>query len=260
MTTMKTDPDERSLYRFLSEYGAELLGSGASCIRLEKNISRIARHYGRDTEIVIMPRHIHITVWSPGHDDAFTAISSISRKGISFNINTLLSRLSWHIADNKIDFEQSVKCFKRIISDRHQNPWAVLLAVSAANASFCRLFGGDISAMLIVAFATAVGYYIKQFTLRHKVDLRVVFLICSFVSAVLGSTGILFDIGSTPRIALATSILYLVPGIPFINSFSDMLYKYYICALGRLADALVLTACLSAGLCAAMLLMNISMF
>ncbi len=258
MTT--TEPDERDICRFLSQYGAELLGSGATCIRMEKNIGRIARHYRHDAEIVIMPRHIHITVWTPGRKDAVTAISSISQRGINFNINALLSRLSWHIADGKTDFQGAVKSFRHIIRCQKQYPWAILAAVSVANASFCRLFGGDAISMIVVAIATGVGYYIKQLMLDHHIDIRFTFFMCALISAVLGSSGLLFTLGDTPRIALATSILYLVPGIPFINSFSDMLHKYYLCALARFADAMVLTACLSSGLCAAMLLLGISMF
>ena len=37
------------------------------------------------------------------------------------------------------------------------------------------------------------------------------------------------SLGSTPDIAIATSILYLVPGIPFLNGFSDMIAGHYTC-------------------------------
>ncbi|MDE6344424.1 MAG: threonine/serine exporter family protein, partial [Muribaculaceae bacterium] len=63
-----------------------------------------------------------------------------------------------------------------------------------------------------------------------------------------------------PSIALGTSVLYLVPGIPFLNSFSDMIYRHYFCAFCRFTDAVVLTCCLSIGLCAGMMLMNVGMF
>ena len=85
-------------------------------------------------------------------------------------------------------------------------------------------------------------------------------LLCAFGSAVIGATGALFGLGATPYTALGTSVLYLVPGIPFLNSFSDLIYRHYLCALSRFMDAVVLTCCLSAGLCAAMLLMRTGMF
>ena len=135
-----------------------------------------------------------------------------------------------------------------------------MLLVALANASFCCLFGGDHISMAVVGMATFAGYYIKLSLAASGMDVRAIWVICSFVSAVLGATDGLFALGTTPEVALGTSVLYLVPGIPFINSFSDMLYRHYLCAFGRFCDAAILTSCLSIGLCAGMLLMGVGMF
>lgn len=246
--------------RFLSDYSAWLLGSGATCIRLEKNVQRIACAYGLNVELTITPRHVHISMISPDESQAQTMIASVHHCCTSFLKISDLSRLSWEIADRKIDFDAARESFLRIISSDMQNRWLELMMVAAANASFCRLFGGDITAMAIVAIATLSGYYLKQRLLAARVDLRVVMFVCAFVSSVLGATDYLFPTGTTPAIALGTSILYLVPGVPYLNSFSDMLYRYYICSFSRFMDALVLTSCLSAGLCVGMLAMGIGMF
>ena len=257
---MTTDCDAVSadvLCSFLSRYGAALLGCGATCIRLQKNMGRIAAAYGKEVEVAIMPRHLHIAVCGQG--ECATAISS--PKGcIDFDVNTRLSALSWEIADQRLPLTEA---WSRLddATERHQRrEWLVTMAVSLANAAFCRLFGGDVVAMAIVFVAPLAGHYIKGLLLGRGVDLRVTVFVCAFISAVLGATGLLFGLGSTPAIALGTSVLYLVPGIPFLNSFSDMLYRHYICAMSRFADAMVLTGCLSGGLLAAMALMQVSMF
>lgn len=260
---MKTEPQTPSAGEacaFFAEYAAVLTGCGATCIRLEKNVRRMAASYGYDIELAIMPRHIHISVWSQNHETAVTAISSVNAPGISFNINTRLSELSWEVADRKINFPQAKEKFKTIVETDKQNKWSILILVALANASFCRLFGGDPAAMAITGIATLAGYYIKQILTASKTDTRLTVFICSFISSILGASGILFSIGSTPDIALATGVLYLIPGIPFLNSFSDMLYRHYICAFSRFMDALVITCCLSAGLCAGMILMHTGMF
>ena len=255
-----TGPSVSDLSLFLSRYSARLLGSGATCIRLEKNVGRIAKAYGKEVELAIMTRHVHLSVWEKGKTELRTSIATVNHNVISFNINTMLSKLSWEIADGHVDFSTAKKQFESIIHGDRQNKWLVMLLVACANASFCRLFGGDLTAMLLVWVATLAGYFLKILMLGRGVDLRVVVVACSFVSAVLGATGCLFGLGTTPEIALGTSVLYLVPGIPFINSFSDLLYRHYLCCLSRFMDALVLTCCLSLGLCAAMLLMNVGMF
>lgn len=254
-----TTPTCRELADFLSRYSAALLGSGATCIRLTKNVERIAARFGRKVELTVMPRHLHITVMGKDDEELITTISS-PRGGISFNVNTLLSRLSWEVADGKVGFNELEAKLNETLASDHQNQWSVLLLASLANASFCRLFGGDLIAMAVVFIATMSGYHIKQLLLGLGADMRLTVIVCSFVSAVLGATDMLFGLGSTPNVALGTSVLYLVPGVPFLNSFSDMLYRHYICAFSRFVDAMVITCCLSIGLCGAMILMNVGMF
>ncbi|MDE6360936.1 MAG: threonine/serine exporter family protein, partial [Muribaculaceae bacterium] len=139
-------------------------------------------------------------------------------------------------------------------------PGEVLLLTSLANASFCRLFGGDLTAVAMVFIATLAGFKLKQIMMADKRDIRVVFLCCAFFSAAICAGAHIFDLGKTPEIALGTSVLYLIPGVPYINSVSDLLASHYLCAFSRFVDALVLTACLSVGLCAGMYLLGLRMF
>lgn len=245
---------------FLTEYAVALLGSGATCLRLEKNVNRIAAVFGKKVELTIMPRHVHMTVWHPDKDDIFTSISSVKAAPISFSLNTRLSELSWAIADNHVPLKEAKEKFKKIISEDRENPWLTLLLASFANAAFCGIFGGDLTAMTMVFIATALGFNLKQLLLKRHVDSRVVFFLCAFVSSVIGASGYLFNYGNTPAVAVGTSVLYLVPGIPFLNSFNDLLYRHYICAVSRFLDAVVLTGCLSLGLCLGMKLMKVGMF
>lgn len=251
-----SDPAVADVGRFLLRYSAWLLGSGATCIRLEKNISRIAATYGMHTETVITPRHIQLSVSVYGSDASFSQLVAVQPTCINFSLNTALSRLSWEISDRRLSVDEASARFDDIIAAPGGDIPLLAVAVAVANASFCRLFGGDYIAMAIVFAATLAGYCVKQLLAERHTDPRVIFLACSFVSAVLASADGLFHLGSTPDIALGTSVLYLVPGIPFLNSFSDLLYRHYICAFSRFTDAAVLTCCLSAGLCAGMLIMH----
>lgn len=260
LQTAPCDLKSKEVCLFLADYAVSLLGCGATCIRLVKNVVRIAEAYGKKAELTIMPRHIHITVWHPHCDDIFTSIASVKNTPISFNLNTRLSELSWDVADNGLTLPEAKQKFHEIISSDKANPWKTLLLASLANASFCGIFGGDLTAMLIVFLATAFGFNLKQMLAARHIDLRVIVFLCAFVSSVVGATCYLFGLGNTPDVAIATSVLYLVPGIPFLNSFSDLLYRHYICAFSRFTDALVLTGCLSLGLCLGMRLMNVAMF
>lgn len=245
---------------FLADYSSKLFTAGSTCIRLDKNVTRIAEAYGMTVEITILPRHIHLTVHDPGYHEVVTAITSIGEGPISFDLNTRLSKLSWQIADGKISFHEARDVFNRLVDTRYKNLFNLPFIVSCANASFCRLFDGDFMAMAVVFVATFVGYVLKMILSEKGVDYRLTVIACAFVSTVLASGDAIFGLSGTPDIAVGTSVLYLVPGIPFINSFSDMLDRHYICAFGRLMNAIVLTFCLSLGLGAGVMLMGVNLF
>ena len=245
---------------FLAEYAAWLLGCGATCIRIEKNVGRMSESFNLVSELSIMPSYVILTVWDKEHLESYTAMNRIRRCGISFHINTLLSQLSWQVSDQKLSYVEAMKSMQEIVHTPPEKKWVVLLLASLANASFCRLFGGDLISMLLVFLATMAGYRLKQIMLEDKYDIRLVFFCCAFVASVISAGGHIFGWGNTPDVALATSVLYLIPGIPYINSVSDMLDGHYLCSFSRFIDAVVLTACLSMGLCGGLLLMDLKWF
>ena len=87
-------PTVKDVCDFLANYSSRLLACGATCIRLEKNVNRIAQTYGKNVDVTIMPRHISLTVSEADGSESQTVITSIRQAPISFNINTRLSRLS----------------------------------------------------------------------------------------------------------------------------------------------------------------------
>lgn len=257
------DTQLRPAAEFLAEYAAWLLGCGATCIRIEKNTRRMAERFGVEFDISIMPTHVVVSVGSGGsggYVQPCVAMHKVAPCGINFNLNARLSRLSWKVADLHLGIGDAERMFGMIKRTRPTGQWEVLLLASLANASFCRLFGGDFTAMLIVFVSTMAGYRLKQIMLADKRDVRLTFLCASFFSAAISAGGHVFGIGSTPEIALGTSVLYLIPGVPYINAVSDMIDRHYLCAFSRFADAVVLTACLSAGLCGGMLVLGLRWF
>lgn len=77
---------------------------------------------------------------------------------------------------NHLTFATSVRRFEEIKATKPTGPQEVLILTSLANASFCRLFGGDPVAMLIVFLSTLAGYKLKQIMLEDGRDVRLTFL------------------------------------------------------------------------------------
>ena len=155
-TTDRTGCTESEFTGFLADYAAAMLGCGATCVRIEKNVGRIAARFGVSADITVMPAHIQISTWSRERPCGEVAVRRISPGAIDFDRNARLSRLSWDVADGKLDFDRMTARFDAIKRVAPACRTRVLLLSALANASFCRLFGGDAAAMLTV-FAATIG-------------------------------------------------------------------------------------------------------
>lgn len=247
-TCNEADSHLHDVGEFLADYTAWLWGCGSTCERIDKNVERIAAKFGCTVDIALMPKHFTVTVTSDATGKYEILTRTAAKCGINFNLNALLSSLSWEIAEHHSSITVARRRFETIIRLRYDNWIRIILLASLANASFCRIFGGDGIAMLIVFAATLAGMLLKHVLLRLKVDSRPVWFLCAFLSSLIAAGGCVLGLGETPRIALATSILYLIPGVPYLNAASDLIGKHYLVAFSRFMDACVLTACLTVGL------------
>ncbi|MCM1079543.1 MAG: threonine/serine exporter family protein [Bacteroidales bacterium] len=254
---MNKDQQAEQLGIFLCDYATTLLECGAATVRIEKNVGRMAEAYGCNAEVHIYPRHIDV-VLSNVHEGR-TAIRSKAIKGSGINFSTVsaLSKLSWNCLDRHMPLDIAERQYRCITETARIPLPAVTLLTALANASFCRLFDGDRTAMAVVFTATACGFYMKETLCRKfSIDIRIATIIAGCVSAIMSCSCYVFNIGTTPDIALATSVLYLIPGIPYLNAVSDLINGHHICAMSRLIHAVTMTVCLSAGLYIGLTLMD----
>lgn len=269
--TMKTnDVHERlkSICLFLSDYSTNMLSAGATTSRIERCVGRMAREYDVEVDISILPTRVLVNVWNKQREHSYNQVGRAHTGGINLNTIAKLTQLSHRIEEQKTTQEdgevyscmaikEANKQMSDIIDEPRINHYEVMVLTSLANMSFCKLFGGDWTAMGIVFVATAVGFYYKSLMLRWHMDARIVTTIAGLISAILGTSGFIFGISDTPETAVATSVLWLVPGIRFINAISDMLAGHHLVAQSRLAEAIITTISLSIGLCLALLITNI---
>ena len=115
-----------------------------------------------------------------------------------------------------------------------------------ANMSFCHLFGGDWLSMGIVFSATLTGMFLKQQMAGAGINHYIVFILSAFVASLCASMSLIFD--TTAEIALATSVLYLVPGVPLINGVIDIVEGYVLAGIARLVQVSLLIVCIAIGL------------
>ena len=159
---MTTNESLISISKFIAGYSAHLMGAGVHTSRVIRNSKRIGEAYGVDVKLSVFHKNIILTIIDNETREACNEVIDIPAHPISFEHNSELSALSWEVYDKHLPLHELADKFNKIISAPKIDPLFVLLLVGFANASFCKLFGGDIISMSIVFSATITGLFLKQ--------------------------------------------------------------------------------------------------
>ena len=164
ITTEPHPVSVRELANFLLDLSRTLMGAGAHTSRVVRNVTRIAESFGYKVDMTIFQMHITMTIRHAGDDTIRrTSVGKIGPAAFNFDIISQISSLSWEAHDEHLSFRELTEKYERIIRKPRISRWWVLVLVTAANACFCRLFGGDVPAMGLVAAATFVGFsYVRR--------------------------------------------------------------------------------------------------
>lgn len=243
---MKTSTELTQIADFVAEYATYLLGSGVHTSRVIRNSQRIGKSQGIDIQLSAFQKSIVMTAHDDSTGENITRVVGIPALPISFERNSDLSALSWEAVDEHLSLDEIRARYERLITKPSIDPIFVLLTVGLANASFCRLFGGDWTAMSIVFTSTLVGFATKQRMQAHKVNHFIIFILSAFIASLCASAALSFD--CTAEICLATSPLFLVPGVPLINGIIDILDGHVLIGFSRIVNAMSLIVCIAVGL------------
>lgn len=233
---------------FLLDYATTLMGSGSHTARIIRSVCRIAEAKGYEANLSIFQKTITMMIKDPRTGESLTGIRRIRPMALNFRIVSELSSLSWEAYDKSLHLADLKRKFDKIVAAPRMSRWIVLFLVACANASFCMLFGGDLIAIGLVFAGTLLAFYVRQEMMNVHANHFLVFLVASVISSMVTALGIIYNLGETPQIALATSVLFLIPGVPLINAIMDILEGFVLVGLSRFMNAIMLIICLSVGL------------
>lgn len=232
---------------FITDYAAHLMGCGVHTSRVIRNTKRIGDALNFDVKISVFQKSMTLSAVNNATGKVLSEVIEIPVLPISFKKNAELSGLSWEAFDKHLSFEVIKQKYSDIINEPRLSEWLVFLLVGLANASFCRLFKGDWIAMAFVFVATLAGFYVRTTLQRNKVNHYLTFIISAFVASAIASiTFMLPNVAS--EIALATSVLFLVPGVPLINGVIDIAEGHTLTGISRITNASLLIISLAIGL------------
>jgi uncharacterized membrane protein YjjP (DUF1212 family) len=245
----------KELGSVLLDIGTLLMSSGASTERIRNNVSRISNSFDYKAELLITHRALTLTISNEENEYVFNSLKRTSPHSVNFKIVSGISRMSWAVVEQGWSLSQIKAEIERLTSLPHYPRLVALSVVALAGASFCRLAGGAYLDMTIVFVGTFVGLFVRQEATKLKFNPYLCIYFAAFAASLVSGLAYKDNLGGqNHEHAFATSVLFLIPGVPLINTFSDLIDGNLQNALVRGLNGLIISFSIALGLLTSMFL------
>lgn len=238
----------RGLSIVLLRMGALLQSNGASTARIRLITDRVAGAYGYQADLFVTHRALNITVSDATNEKTCSLLKRVDPPGVNFSIVAGISRISWQVKKEGMSVEQLDEALKKLEGTFCYSHWFIALLVSIAGGCFCGLAGGSIWAMGVAALATCVGFNVRHLSTKAGFNSYLCVFLAAFTATLVAGVFRKFVDVNIFETAFATSVLFLIPGVPFINSFTDFLDGNILNGLVRLCNSLIFSFMIALGL------------
>jgi uncharacterized membrane protein YjjP (DUF1212 family) len=207
----------------LLKTGTLLMSAGANTGRVRTTVNRIAEAFGYSVELHISQRAITLTIMDEDELSFFSRLRRTPPHVINFQTITAISTISWLVIEEQWTIEQYSIELKKVDNIPHFPRWMVLLLVGMAGAGFCALAEGSAIDMLFTFIASTVGLFVRQESVKANFNPYLSVYFAAFTASLIAGLAHKLGIGDAGNHAFVTSVLFLIPGVPLINSFSDII-------------------------------------
>lgn len=249
--------EAKELGILLLDVGVNLLSSGASCSRIRVTMRRLATTFGYLAHISIAPKSISLTLSDDEDNGLFNGMLSTPAQGVNFKMLSGVSRLSWVAIEQEYSLQQVRDELDRLLALPHYPRLVILLFVSLAGSGFCFTFGGKLPEMIITFGATFCGLFVRQQAIKYKFNPYICVYVGSLVASLFAGAFLKAGLHINFEHAFATSVLFLIPGVPLINCFTDLIDGNILNGVVRGINALMFALAIALGLLSAMLIYNL---
>ncbi|ADQ79499.1 protein of unknown function DUF1212 [Paludibacter propionicigenes WB4] len=246
---------------FILDAGVFLMASGAHSGRVWRNCRRIAEHWGYRMNFNPTFTGILVSVWNDkDRENAVTRYKTAPPNSVHLETLTEISHLSWKIADGEIEYADASRELEAIKHKAHYPFWLIALAVGISCGCLCTLAGGSPVDAALAFCGASVGSVARYFILKKQFNQFLSIIIASAITTLIAGADTIFGLGRAPEMTLATSVLYLIPGVPLINSVIDLLEGYFSASIARSLFAASIISCIAVGMTLSIMLLGINNF
>ncbi|MBS1155568.1 MAG: hypothetical protein H6R07_1492 [Proteobacteria bacterium] len=221
--------------------------SGGDTNRTSGIIRRMALALGAArADTVISSINIGVTVERNGQRE--TGFRKAPHMGANFTMLTAVAQVVEAVEAGRIGAAEVRRQLEEIAQHPHFYPrWLIAATVGLSCGGFAALFGGDVAAIACTTLGSGVGMALRLFLhKRHYVPFM--FALASSFTAMM-VTGLLLKLAhsQTPDAAMAASVLFLIPGVPFINGAADLFGTNYLNGMVRIMMGIIFVIGIAAG-------------
>lgn len=246
---------------FLLDLGAGLLASGAHTGRVARNLERVAEAWGYRMELFVTFTGLMVSLKSEvDPTERVARFRRVPLPGVHFGILTEASLLTWRVAEERLPIGEVEQHWAAILKLSHHPRWSVLAGIGAACASLCLLVGGDWRNAGVAFVAALTGLFVRQEVLKLRFNPMIAFVMASFITTLIAGMDTVFHLGGSPEKTLATSVLYLIPGVPLINSTIDLIEGNIPTGISRGVFGGFILLCIAVGMSLSILLLGLHNF
>jgi len=242
--------------------GQILATAGAASFRVRDAMRRTARSLGvQHAQFACEVDALHATLACGAHRQ--TAALRLDALGVDMNricrIITLTRELTAHpLSRRPEELDRELDAIEATASP--YPAWITPWLLGASCGAFCGVIGGSLW-QIAAAFAGAlVGHLLRLRHVRRHRPVVTVVVSCAFTSALVSwavarGLGLAVDELAIPYAldalgpgkAVLASVLYLIPGVPLVQSLIDILHFDLTAGLGRAAHASLVLVCIAVG-------------
>lgn len=258
--------------------GQILMDSSADTSRVRRNMERAAAFLGLPKEeLNIKIDYYMLTVNLSDEYHSYTKMKVCNKHGINMEAIQDISKLTWSAIKDDYSLDQYEGRLEAIAHrKRRYSDWAVAISAGFACGGFCIQFGCDWTAFFYCSIAAILGNRFRMYLNKKGSNIYANIAIAAFISTLLAwlSTFIstpqvmayipkplqpLF-FSTTPWHPMLACALFIVPGVPLINSVSDLLDNHIGTGLVRATNTVLMIVAMAFGIAFAIKVCGIDSF
>lgn len=240
----------------LLDLGDLLMVNGGSSNQISRDVNRVAIYLGIPEGYA----HLHISYATlmlnvsgkneEGQLESYTSFHKVSYHSANMSIIAEVNKLTWDIFKECLTLEE-IESRMNHIKNSFQPPYHPYLAMisgSFACGAFPLLFGGPILSAWITTLCALVGYFTRDWLTKNNVNSYISIASGAFMASSLAFLSHELFTVEAVIYAMISCTLFMVPGIPLINTVDDLFNNHLVSGITRASHTLLIVGSMTVGI------------